>query len=157
MPNTALPTIAPGSTGRIAQQNVVHAEINELSRATGLRDITALLANDWKATAVYIEITRQEVTLHWRGLDGTAATSNAFLLFGTDGLPNNFIPMGQGYSSEGHFASNLADGPYRFNVSNVNIQVTQGSDRRALGSYWQSTTWRRTSTTWPAVLPGVAV
>lgn len=158
MPNTALPTnVAPGTTGRIAQTNVVHAEVNELSRATGLRDITSLLVNGWTATSVYIEITRDWVHFYWRGLDGSAATSNAFLVFGTGGLPNNFIPIGSAYSSAGHFGSNLSDGPYRFNVSGVNMQVTQSSDRRALGAYWQTTSWRRTSTTWPSTLPGTAV
>lgn len=162
MPNTNLPTnVTTGSTTHIPDHNTIAVEINELSRSTGLRDVTSLLANGWTVAAsggVRIERVRDWVYFYWRGLDGTAATSNAFLLFG-DGtgttISERFSPMGGSYQTELH--ADDAGAGYRLRANNLNMQVPSSADRRALGGFWKMTTWRASTTSWPSVLPGTAV
>src|SRR5690606_8631200 len=104
MANTSLPTgLTTGNTTHIADHNTLHAEVNELSRSTGLRDITSLLANGWTATGVRIERIRDHVYFYWRGLDGSAATSNALIEFGSaPAVSNRFASMDGSYQTEIH-------------------------------------------------------
>ena len=87
MPNTSLSTTVTGTTtGHAGMHNIVHAEINRLSRDTFLCDAAGLLANGWTLDAggfVYLRRVNDEVTLYIRGLNGSAATSNIFLKGGT--------------------------------------------------------------------------
>lgn len=158
MANTSLPTgLTTGNTSHIPNHNTLHAEVNELSRATGLRDITSLLANGWTATGVRIERVRDLVYFYWRGLDGSAATSNAFLTFGSGSgnISDRFASMDGSYQTELHLDD--AGATYRFRVTAANMQVPTAPDRRALGGYWKMAIWRAPSSAWPSSLPGTAV
>lgn len=97
MANTALPTnIQAGSTGRIAQTNILHEEVNDLSRNTGPRLVQAgAIVNGWKASSVLVQRIQDLVYVTVSGLDGTNATDDRFLAFGTS-LPavhRNMAPM----------------------------------------------------------------
>lgn len=158
MANTALDTnVQVGGGSIISDANIVHAEVNELSRSTGLRDVTSLLTNGWTATGVRIERVRDLVYFYWRGLDGSASTSRIFLTFGagaTD-ISNRFASMGGSYQSELH--ADDAGQAYRIRVNSTDVQVPGTGDQRALGGYWKMAIWRAPSTAWPTTLPGVAV
>lgn len=87
MPNTTLPTnVTAGTTGHAGMHNTIAAELNRMTRDTGLRDASSLIANGWTLDSggfIYIRRVDDEVTLYMRGLNGSAATSNTFLIGGT--------------------------------------------------------------------------
>lgn len=160
MANTSLPTgLTTGTTTHIADHNTIHAEVNELSRDTGLRSLTSLLANGWTATGVRIERVRDLVHFYWRGLDGSAATSAAFLTFGPGAgdIPIEFSSMDGSYQSAVH-ADNTG-GTYRIRAISPNIQVASsgGTALRDLGGYWRMTTWHAASSAWPSRTVGSTV
>lgn len=158
MANAELPTnVTEGYPDLPGLLNVTHGEVNELSRATGLRDVTSLLANGWTATGVRIERVRDLVYFYWRGLDGSAATSRVFLTFGSGAtdISNRFASMDGSYQTELH--QDDAGGSYRFRVIAANMQVPSSADLRELGGYWKMACWRAPSTAWPSTLPGTAV
>lgn len=96
MPNTALRTnIGTGATGLIADANVVHGEINRLSRDTGWRNVLPLFINGWTATAARIRRVDHSVIFEVTGLDSSASTSNAVIAFGSNEateLSSRFAP-----------------------------------------------------------------
>lgn len=98
MPNTTLPqSIFPGDPNFIPHVQVAWTEINRLTRDTGLRNASGLLANGWTlAAGGFVRIRRvdDDVTLYVNGLVGTAATSNIFMNLGSAGgqLSANFGP-----------------------------------------------------------------
>ena len=97
MPNTTLPTsgINDGDNNHIPHHEIVHAEINRMSRDTGLIDVTSNLVNGWTANYVGIRRVDDTVTLYVDGLDGTSATSTIFLNVGSGGssvLSSGFMP-----------------------------------------------------------------
>ena len=151
MANTSLPTsISAGSTGHISHANTVHDEVNELSRSTGLRSVHSLLVNGWNATSVYIERVRDHTYLYLRGLDGTAATSGAFLSFSDLGA--GFRPIGNSFQSALH--EDAAGDPIRLRADANNII----SPSRDWGGYNRVIVWRTTAS-FPAESswPGTAV
>lgn len=101
MPNTTLPTnLAPGSPGLISNPNIVHAEINRLSRDTGWQNVRPLLRNG--ATAAVARIRRQDNLVTFEVLDlnvsavpGVADGSPVELLTGgtegTSDISSNFL------------------------------------------------------------------
>lgn len=151
MPNLQLPQIYDGAPNRIAQTNQVHEELNLLSRSTGLRDITGLLMNGWTATRVYLLRERDWVHLMPRGLDGSAATSNVILQFGTGAgqIPTGFRPIG--YSFEQMLRA--SDGSTTFIRSDANSVLGQTGVN--VGGYHRVVSWY-CPVSWPTTLPGTA-
>lgn len=151
MPNTNLPTtISAGSTGHISHANTVHGEVNDLSRSTGLRNVTSLLINGWTATSVYVERIRDRVHLYVRGLDGTAATSGAFLALGTAAgqIPLGFRPLGNSFQSP---PMETASGEFKWIQVNANNFISPLVD---YGGYNREFSYRSTAafpaeSTWP--------
>ena len=155
MANSSLPTnVTAGTPDLPGMLNETHTEVNELSRATGLRDVTGLLANGWTATAVYIERIRDHVYLYWRGLDGTASTSAAFLTFGSGAgnISNRFAPLDGSWQSALHWDDNNEQ--YRLRGSALNLHTPS---QRDLGGYIKMEIYRAASSAWPTTLPGTAV
>lgn len=172
MPNTNLPTnITKDYPGYPAMLNTAHAEINELSRNTGRRDITSYLINGWTAptstSRVLIEGVRDEINLYTRGISGENATSMYFLRFadlaanpGAPFIGLGFRPYGTSYQSavmaddDGGFWQIRADGNY------IWMPPLNGRDyKRFHGGYWRKFSWKRDpSQPFPnlANLPGVA-
>lgn len=151
MANTTLPTnITSGTTGLISDANTVHGEVNELSRNTGLRSVSSLLINGWTATSVYIERVRDHTYLYVRGLDGTGASSGAFLSFSDLGA--GFRPIGNSFQSDLH--EDAAGDPIRLRADANNIL----SPLRDWGGYNRVIVWRSTAS-FPAESswPGTAV
>lgn len=92
MPNTTLPTnVTTGTTGRIAQTNIVHDELNRMTRDTGWRNLLPVFRNGWTASRARIRRYDERVKLHIEDLDGTAATGPEIVRFGAD-LSTNFAP-----------------------------------------------------------------
>lgn len=80
MPNTNLRTnIVNAATGAISDANIVHGEINRLSRDTGWCDVTDRLRNGWTAASVRIRRVDYTTILAISELDSTNASSNVFL------------------------------------------------------------------------------
>lgn len=102
MANTNLPEALSGSsTGHIGHTNVVHSEINLMTRDTGSVDITAALRNGWTSQRVTYNRRDQEVYLRFEGLSGTSATSTTVLEFSGIVPPaiaphSNDLPMNTG-------------------------------------------------------------
>lgn len=99
MTNTNLPeTVTAGTTGHAGFHSALHAEMNRMSRDTGLRTAAALLINGWTLNSggkAFFRRTDDEVTLYLQGLNGANATSNMFLNAVTSdggGVSVNFRP-----------------------------------------------------------------
>lgn len=107
MPNTTLPTsLAPGSPGLISNANIVHAEMNRLSRDTGWRNVTSLLRNGASATTARIRRQDNLVIFEVRNLDISAVPGVS------DGSPVELLKGGGEGSSD--ISSNfLNDYPIR--------------------------------------------
>lgn len=88
MSNTTLPeTIQSGQTGNIADREVVHQEVNRMSRSTGWRDISGYLTNGWAADVARIRRDDDWVTLELSNLDGAGATTLSAAVFRFSGDP----------------------------------------------------------------------
>lgn len=85
MPNLNLPTnITPGVTATFeADVEAAWAELNRLSRDTGRRDVTSLLANGWTATRVLVQRISDRVFWEFTNLNGAAATSATLMSLST--------------------------------------------------------------------------
>lgn len=152
MANSSLRTnIQANDTGNIADRNTVHAEVNELSRNTGVRDVTSLLLNGWTATYVRIQRVRDRVYLTVKGLNGANATSTRFMNF-EGGVGTGFAPFdvvespamrvaGDQYSAR--FTSSLTGGM----TCPTGLNFGTGTAREF--------SWRCTAS-WPSTLPGSA-
>lgn len=156
MANSNLPTtLTPNSsTGHTNNHQVLHTEVNELSRATGVRDVTSFLLNGWTADYIRIERIRDRVYLYFKGLNGTNATSSRWLDFQNSGIGGSFSPTE-------YFESALfrASDNYQFRIGG---SLTAGlSSAQGAGSVLGSTAVREISwrciASWPSTLPGTAV
>lgn len=151
MPNTSLPeSIVVNAGDLVGDAEVAWAEINRLSKTTGLRDITSLLENGWTATGVRIERIVDHVHLYVRGLDGISATGNSFLSMSS--LGSGFAPMGNSWRSSVYWDSN-AEPNARVTITNANFLGTSGT---AWGGQWNLITYR-TEQNFPSTFPGTAV
>lgn len=153
MTNSSLPTdVTAGTPDLPGMLNTTHGEVNELSRSTGLRNITSLLMNGWTATTLLLIRERDWVHLMPRGLDGSAATNNVMLQFGTEAgqLPVGFRPIN--YSFEEMLRA--ADGSTTFIRADVNSILGQAGVN--VGGYTRTVSWY-CPVAWPATLPGTAV
>lgn len=149
MSNTNLPeSIIVGAGDFAGDAEVAWAEINRLSRTTGLRDITSLLANGWTATGVWLERVQDWVYLYVQGLDGSAATAAAALT-GLDGCQ----PFAATRSAV--LWDSSAAPAARLTVTSTQVLATTGV---VFASQVQVMQWR-TTTAFPAEIdwPGVAV
>lgn len=166
MSNTNLPVgLNSGSIGHIGHANILHAEVNELSRDTGRRNATGFLVNGWTHRAqsdtsrgVHLERIRDMVYVYISGLDGTNSTSDEFISFGktSDKITEDFMPYGGFYQSEFH--SDLAGGQWaiRAGITGLSILVEGNNDRQHyLGGYWRVFSYP-TRQPWPTFLPPAA-
>lgn len=148
MANTSLPSpVSASPTGHLDYHTQLHREVNELSRNTGLRNVTDLLVNGWTATTVYIERVRDRVYLYVRGLDGSAATSAAFLSFSD--LGTGFRPLGNSFQSP--LMEDASGNSVRLRADANNVMGPLGVD---IGGYNREFSWRSTASfpaesTWP--------
>lgn len=152
MANTSLPSpVSASPTGHLDYHTQLHREVNELSRNTGLRNVTDLLINGWTATTVYIERVRDRVYLYVRGLDGSAATSAAFLPFGNAAgqIPAGFRPLGNSFQSPAMEDSSGNSVRLRADANNVTgpLGVNIGGYNREFS--WRSTASFPAESTWP--------
>lgn len=151
MANTNLPTnVTAGTADHPGLHNDVNVEINELSRNTGLRDVTSLLANGWTATAVRIERVRDRVYLYLRGLDGSAASGTSFMAMSS--LGGGFSPMDGSYRGPVLWDSTPEPGA-RITITNAGFLGTTGM---VMGGQWVEVSYR-TVQSFPSSFPGTAV
>lgn len=166
MSNTTLPTgLNSGSTGHITHANIIHAEMNELSRGTGRRMATGLLANGWTyrtqtdtSRGVHIERIRDMIHVYISGLDGTNATSPVFLPFGdtSDKVSTTFMPYGGYYQSS--IQSDNIGGQWSLRSGVPGLEIfTEGINdyKHYLGGFWRVFSYP-TRQGWPTFLPPVA-
>lgn len=138
MANTNLPeSVSPAPSGHLGFHDILHAEVNELSRNTGLRDIKPLLVNGWTADALYIERVRDLVHLWFKKLDGSAATSATFLA--QDDLGAGFVPLAP--SRGPAYLDANAEPAFRVTVNNAQFL---GATGRASTDYLCVFTYRTT-------------
>lgn len=151
MANSSLRTnIQANDTGNLADRNTVHSEVNELSRDTGVRDVTSLLINGWTASSVKIERIRDRVYLYIRGLNGASATSTRFMDF-SGGLGSSFSPadatespaLRTGSTYDARVTASLTGG----------LSCPTGVDLGTAST--REISWRCTAS-WPSTLPGAA-
>ena len=123
MPNLALPTnIVPGTTPTFeVDVEAAWAELNRLSRDTGLRDITPMLINGWTATSVRVQRIVDRTYWEFFNLNGSAATDSTLLTF--EGSLVYFRPPA-GTESGLFRGDTTVQSPIR--VSTVNIRMTTG-------------------------------
>ncbi|MGO2110143.1 MAG: hypothetical protein ACTH31_00855 [Pseudoclavibacter sp.] len=164
MPNTTLPTNrGPGSPGIISDSNIVHAEINRLSRDTGWRNVTSLIRNGASATSARIR--RQDnlviFEVHNLSVAGVSGVADGvpvqLLLAGEEGasdISSNFLP---GYPLRGPVMKSLASGL----EMQLHVEVLSGGAQYISATFYQgrSTGNPRIQLTyycdkpWPTFLP----
>lgn len=150
MPNLNLPTdIVWDSTDTMdVDIEAAWAELNELSRNTGLRDITSMLLNGWTASTVRLRRIRNETIWEFFNLNGSAATSTTIIDLST---LTNFRPSAT-YESE--LMRNAAGDPGYFRVSPTTLTAP-------IGFVFPGSTIRtfkhRCSAPWPTEFPGTPV
>lgn len=154
MPNTSLPTVQVGTTGRIAQTNIVHEEINRMSRDTGWRNIVGLLANGWSASDARIRRYDDRVTVQLTGLDSSSSTGATIVPIGADEsteLSANFGPdISGGWRLPIFESSSGRVQFYGSNSSGLNAVFFEGT---TLGTgFTLQVTWN-TYRAWPTFLP----
>lgn len=167
MPNTSLPLgLNSGSTGHITHANIIHEEMNRLTRETGRRNVESLLVNGWKidrssvaSSGIHIERVNMDVYLHIRGLDGRNATHQNFLDWSsTDdgtGISNNFFPYGLVFKSAIHANDSNEQWVISCTSSTSGFMMEKASGGGFLGlsgGYWRTFHWR-TDRAWPSFLP----
>lgn len=152
MPNLNLPTnITPGTTATFeADVEAAWAELNSLSRFTGLRDITSMLTNGWTASTV--RVLRDQDRTYWEffNLDGTAATSNVLLTF-TD-TPLMSFRASAGVESALFRGDAGVDSVIRVSPQDIRVLVGYKSTPSTIIGFDH-----RCSQAWPTTLPGTAV
>lgn len=169
MPNTTLPTnVTSGTTGHAGFHNTLHAEVNALSRDTGLRDLSTKLVNGWTLDPggfIYLRRRDSDVELHVQGLNGSAASSNIFLNFGT-GEPNvsrDFRPSYDGATSittaSPMFRPGAGAAPiYFFYSSGMRCAEVGAPSAPAAGTGSTTLQWTwKTAMPWPSFLPPAVV
>lgn len=154
MPNTSLPTVQVGTTGRIEQTNIVHEEINRMSRDTGWRNVRGLLANGWSASDARIRRYDDRVTVQFTGLDASESSEATIIRLGSNEatqLSSNFGPDINGGWRLPIFES--SSGRVQFygnNSSGLNAVFFEGT---TLGlGFTLQVTWN-TYRAWPNFLP----
>lgn len=151
MPNTALPTnITPGVTATFeADVESAWTEINELSRDTGLRDITSMLINGWTASTVRIRRTRNRTYWEFFNLNGSAATSTTVIDMST---LTGFRPSASVESEAWRTSTGAFTGYVRVSTTAVTVPIgyiTPASTIRGFD--------HRCTAPWPTTLPGTPV
>ena len=153
MSNTNLPVgLNTGNTGHIQNHNILHEEVNRLSRDTGVRDIRHLLINGWTADKFTIQRVNDVVYVCIRGLKGTDATDADLMAYGADDsteLDYGFRPEGSNWMSPLYHNGDV--GLWAINSVPVRIRASSST-----GNTWRVTTdnydrtlvWT-TSAPWP--------
>jgi len=153
MATTNLPTnINPGVTDTFeADVETAWKAINDLTRETGLRNVTSYLVNGWTAASVQIERIRDRVYLYVKGLNGASATSSRWMDFSGAGIGTGFAP------------ADVTEGPALRTGSTYDARITvslsggfsspTGFDL-GTGSV-REMSWRCVAS-WPSPLPGSA-
>lgn len=151
MPNLNLPTnITPGVTSTFEPDvEAAWSELNELSRDTGLRDVTSLLLNGWTARSVRVRRVRNYVDVEVFDLNGTAATSATMLNMSELG---GFAPVVAYESDMFRDSAGDASGYFRVSASVFSCRIGYVSPSSTV----RMMRWR-CSAAWPSALPGTAV
>lgn len=94
MANTSLPeSISGGQGGHLGHSQIVHTELNRMTRDSGSVDITSLLRNGWTSDRVLYRRRDQLVEFKFQGLNGMSATSTTVLSFSdSNGVPEALLP-----------------------------------------------------------------
>ena len=155
MPNTDLRTnLQNGDTGLLSDANTVHGEINRMSRDTGWRDLSGLLANGWVASDARIRRYDDRVTVQLTGLDSSGSTNATIFSFGANestSVSSNFGPDISGGWRLPIFESSVGRVQfYGNNTSGLNAVFFEGT---TLGTgFTLQITWN-TYRAWPNFLP----
>lgn len=153
MPNTSLPTVQVGTTGRIAQTNIVHEEINRLSRDTGWRDVSGLIRSSWTVAAARIRRVDYQVVLEVTGLDSSTSTGALLLSFGANSasdLSSNFAPEGGAFRLPTFESASGRVQFYGNESSGLNVAFLDGT---SLGTAFKLQVAWATFKGWPNFLP----
>lgn len=171
MPNTTLPTnVTAGTSGHADFHNQLHTEVNRITRDTGLRDISSFLMNGWTLKSggyAYIRRVDNQVYLYLNGLDGSAATSQAFLYCGAvnpsiPGISGSFAPAAASTSLQTMsplFRRPVGQGApwYLFWSSNYFRTADMDSGSAIVSMTGSGVEWQWTAErSWPSTLPPAA-
>jgi hypothetical protein len=160
MRNTTLPEqiTAEVTETLVADALQTHKAVNLLSRDTLRRNLSTYLINGWKLDAGgFIHIRRRDdhVTLIIKGLDGSAATSNAFMQFRNDGAgpSTNFQPSEDRLSPKFRISGAPSEDWWIAAQGTVlNAASLTGAAVIKTGAIAAEITWT-TEKAWPTVLP----
>lgn len=166
MPNTTLPeNVSPGNTGHIGQTNIVHSEVNRMSRDTGYRDLRDALVNGWTVDEDGFFLVRRvddTTTIYFEGLRGAAASNAILLTAGSGNLSSGFFPDFTGMSLVSPLFLNTAnrDDPFylqlrtdgSFRLEAFPVSGSAGFRDVALGGRAGQWSWK-TQRAWPQGMP----
>lgn len=164
MSNTDLPIgLNTGNIEHIHHHNIIHEELNRITRDTGWRDASGHLINGWKlgATNSWIRIRRINDFVYFsvRSLDGSDATSDVFMTHGSDdgqNISNRFMPPAWSYRSAPQVDDNGDIWTLQIQSAGMRIPASFGGYKRNLGAYARYFIWPGYSDSfsdWPSFLP----